>query len=62
MDDLYITFRLTGWHARHFRQMMRIANLNGTANLDESRTAALLLEALLEDDAKSHGMPVPVRT
>ncbi len=56
--DLYITFKLTGWHATHFARIVKIANLAPGPSLDESEVAASIVRAVLEDDARDHDMPI----
>jgi hypothetical protein len=55
--EIYITFKLTGWHAQHFMQVMRIVNLAPGQPIDESRLAASIVRAVLEDDARDHDLP-----
>ncbi len=56
--DLYITFKLTGWHAKHFMRVLKIANMAPGPPLDESAIAESIIRAVLEDDAKDHDMPI----
>jgi hypothetical protein len=54
MTDIFVTFKLTGWHAQHFRQMLRIVNLAPGRPIDESEMAESLIRAMLDDDARDH--------
>ena len=55
--EIYITMKLTGWHAQHFMQVLRIVNLAPGPEYNESTLAQMILKAVLEDDARSHQMP-----
>lgn len=55
--EIYITIKLTGWHAQHFMQVLRIVNLAPGPTHDESTLAQTILKAVLEDDARSHQVP-----
>lgn len=52
MNDIYITFKLSGWHATHFRRALKIVNLAPGTPHTESTLARFVMEAILEDDAK----------
>jgi hypothetical protein len=55
--EIYITFKLHGWHAQHFLQVLRIVNLAPGPPIDESQLAASIVRAVLEDDARDHDQP-----
>ena len=49
--EIYITFKLNGWHADRFRRTLRVVNLAPGAPHTESTLARTIFEAILEDDA-----------
>ena len=54
MNEIYVTFKLHGWHAQHFMQVLRIVNLAPGRPIDESELARSIMQAVLEDDARDH--------
>jgi hypothetical protein len=55
--EIYITFKLRGWHAQHFMQVLRIVNLAPGRLIDESELAASIVRAVIEDDARDNDQP-----
>jgi hypothetical protein len=51
VDEIYITFKLSGWHAERFRRTLSVVNLAPGHPHTESTLARTILEAILEDDA-----------
>lgn len=53
-NEIWVTFRLHGWHAQHFMQVLRIVNLAPGRPIDEGELARSIVTAVLEDDARDH--------
>jgi len=58
-NEIWVTFRLDGWHAQHFRQVLRIVNLSPGPPVDESMLAQSIIRAVIEDDARDHDVGPP---
>ena len=60
--DIYVTFKLTGWHARYFMRVVEIVNMAPGPHLEASEVARRIIQAAMEADARDHDMQAEIKT